>query len=200
VTHLLHPAIDDPNTGLRLWESGAILHYLISQYDTAHHLSYPTPIESHLCNQWLAFQISGQGPYFGQAAHFNVLHPTRIPSVMARYNAEMRRILGVLDGALEAREWLVGDKCTYADLSFALWNERIDALWECGKEERFVGFANVEEWHARMTGRAAWKRVMAERERLMEVQGLGENGMPVEVENFQEYEELIRVKNEGRKE
>jgi glutathione S-transferase len=180
VTHHLHPAIDDPNTGLRLWESGAILHYLITQYDITHLLSYPIRIESHVCNQWLAFHISGQGPYFGQAAHFTLLHPTRMPSTMERYNAEMRRILSVLDGALEGRMWLVGDKCTYADLSFALWNERIDALWGCAPEERFRGFENVGKCHGRMTGRAAWKRVTAERERC---RGWGRMGCRGVVEN-----------------
>jgi glutathione S-transferase len=33
------PAIEDPNTGLVLWESGAILQYIIEQYDTQHVLS-----------------------------------------------------------------------------------------------------------------------------------------------------------------
>jgi glutathione S-transferase len=118
---------------------------------------------------------------------------------MERYNKEMQRILGVLDGALEGKNWLVGDKCTFADLSFALWNDRIDALSGCKPEERFVGFPNVREWHERMTGREAWKRVVERRGRLMEEQGLGANGMPKGVESFQEYEDMIRAKNVGYK-
>lgn len=62
------PAIQDPNTDLTLWESGAIIQYLIEQYDTGHILSFETLKERHLTNQWLHFQMSGQGPYFGQAA------------------------------------------------------------------------------------------------------------------------------------
>lgn len=60
-------AIQDPNTGLTLWESGAILNYLIEQYDTKNLISYTTLKEKHHCNQWLHFQVSGQGPYYGQA-------------------------------------------------------------------------------------------------------------------------------------
>jgi glutathione S-transferase len=101
----------------------------------------------------------------------------------------------VLDSALEGRIWLVGDKCTYADLSFALWNERIDALWGCAPEERFRGFENVGKCHGRMTGRAAWKRVTAERERC---RGWGRMGCRGGVENFEEYEEVIRVESKGR--
>jgi glutathione S-transferase len=36
------PTIDDPNTGLQIWESGAIVEYLIETYDKDHHLSYST--------------------------------------------------------------------------------------------------------------------------------------------------------------
>lgn len=64
------PAIEDPNTDLTLWESGAIYQYLIEQYDTDKRLSYTTVKEKNLCNQWLHFQMSGQGPYYGQCGWF----------------------------------------------------------------------------------------------------------------------------------
>ncbi|KAL2285803.1 hypothetical protein FJTKL_07522 [Diaporthe vaccinii] len=46
------PAIEDPNTDITLWESGAIITYLIEQYDKNHVLSYDTLKEKHQCNQW----------------------------------------------------------------------------------------------------------------------------------------------------
>jgi glutathione S-transferase len=52
---------------LTLWESGAILQYLEDVYDTEKKLTYTSLKEKHLLNQWLHFQMSGQGPYFGQA-------------------------------------------------------------------------------------------------------------------------------------
>jgi glutathione S-transferase len=62
------PALEDPNTGIRLWESGAIIEYLIEKYDTEHRLSFPKDtLEYFLTKQWLYFQVSGQGPYYGQA-------------------------------------------------------------------------------------------------------------------------------------
>lgn len=45
-------AIEDPNTDITLWESGAIITYLIEQYDKDHVLSYDTLKEKHQCNQW----------------------------------------------------------------------------------------------------------------------------------------------------
>ncbi|KAK6197115.1 hypothetical protein LQW54_010910 [Pestalotiopsis sp. IQ-011] len=46
------PAIEDPNADLVLWEPGAIINYLIDQYDTEHTISYATLKEKHQSNQW----------------------------------------------------------------------------------------------------------------------------------------------------
>jgi glutathione S-transferase len=58
----------DPNTSIDLWESGAIIQYIIEQHDTERKLSYEGLKERSLSNQWLMFQMSGQGPYFGQCS------------------------------------------------------------------------------------------------------------------------------------
>ena len=61
-------AIEDPNTGITLWESAAIISYLIDTYDKEHKLDYTSTPEKYLLEQWSYFQASGQGPYFGQCA------------------------------------------------------------------------------------------------------------------------------------
>jgi glutathione S-transferase len=76
------PTINDPNTGITLWEvsldsfryfhpwysnyetnyyskSGAIILYLVEQYDDDGKISFKSAPEKHLAQQWLAFQISG---------------------------------------------------------------------------------------------------------------------------------------------
>src|ERR1700744_2063231 len=60
------PSIEDPNTGIKLWESGAIIQYLVETYDKNSVLTCTTIPEKYELNQWLMFQMSGQGPYFGQ--------------------------------------------------------------------------------------------------------------------------------------
>src|SRR6266571_4177858 len=161
-------AIEDPNTDLVLWETGAIIQYLVEQYDTRKTLTYETLKEKHHLNQWLMFQVSGQGPYFGQAGWFNVLHPEKLPSAIDRYNNELKRVLGVLDGCLEGKQWLVGDKITFADLASATWNDRVDSLILCPPEAKFDDFPNVKAWHERMTSRPSWTKAMQTRDKLMD--------------------------------
>lgn len=54
------PAIEDPNTGITLWESNAILEYLLDTYDTEGKLGPKSGHEKHHMRQWLNFQTSGQ--------------------------------------------------------------------------------------------------------------------------------------------
>ncbi|CAG8961591.1 hypothetical protein HYFRA_00006125 [Hymenoscyphus fraxineus] len=197
------PAIEDPNIGpdgLVLWESGAIIQYLVEQYDTEKKLTYET-FEKYKVNQWLMFQMSGQGPYYGQLGWFNVLHQEKLPSAILRYKNEVRRVLGVLETSLEGKTWLVGNKCTYADLSFVTWNERLDALFTVPAERKFEGFPNVEAWHGRMVGRPSWKAAMEKRKVIMDEQGLMWNGMPKGISTYEQYVEKIesdRVEAEGK--
>ena len=57
-------------------------------------------------------------PWFGQAAYFKFFSPEKIPLAIERYEKEIVRVLGVLDGVLAKRRWLVGDKYSAADISF----------------------------------------------------------------------------------
>ncbi len=52
----------------------------------------------------------------GQGAWFTHFHPEKLESARLRYVNETKRIIGVLNRALEGREYLVGDKYTIADL------------------------------------------------------------------------------------
>lgn len=56
----------DPNTDIQIFESGAIILYLIETYDKDQKLTYTSAKEKALQNQWLMYQVSGQGPMYGQ--------------------------------------------------------------------------------------------------------------------------------------
>ncbi|KAI3324126.1 glutathione S-transferase [Xylariaceae sp. AK1471] len=191
------PAIEDPNTDITLWESGAIYQYLVELYDDEKRLSYDTLKERHLCNQWLHFQMSGQGPYYGQMGWFNYLHPEKIPSAIVRYRDEIKRVLGVLEGVLTGKpadaQWLVGNKITFADMAFFPWNYRLSDLMNLSWDEVWKGLPHVRAWHERMAELPSWKRCMEIRARLMDEQGLQWNGVAKGIETFNEYEKKIDV-------
>ncbi|KAL9097269.1 MAG: hypothetical protein Q9165_000696 [Trypethelium subeluteriae] len=150
------PAINDPNTKLTLWESGAIVTYLIDTYDTSHTLTYTTIPEKYLLIQWQHFQSTGHGPYLGQAAWFLMFHPEPVEPANARYIAETNRVVKVLDTWLEGKEWLVGDKCTYADLSFVAWNAAIDFFMKGRPKEEWdpqTKYPNFARWQKSMLAR-----------------------------------------------
>ncbi|EXL40810.1 glutathione S-transferase [Fusarium oxysporum f. sp. radicis-lycopersici 26381] len=158
------PAIEDPNTGIKLWESGAIVEYLIDTYDHDHKLSFMAAPETYLAKQWLFFQVSGQAPYYGQSAWFQRSHPEKVQSVIDRYVNEMYRVNGVLDGVLSTREWLVGTKCSYADLAFLAWQR-----WapKYAGEDIHEKFPNVGAWIKRMETRPAVQKVMRDQDQAM---------------------------------
>ncbi|KAI1770082.1 glutathione S-transferase [Hypoxylon cercidicola] len=189
------PAIEDPNTGLTLWESGAIYQYVVEQYDMDKRLTYGTLNERHLCNQWLHFQMSGQGPYYGQYGWFQHLHPEKVPSALERYGKEIKRVLGVLETVLAAKpadaQWLVGDKMTFADMSFVPWNFRLSEALVQSWDEVWKETPHVRAWHERMIELPSWKKAMETRARLMDEQGLQWNGVPKGIETFTEYEAKI---------
>lgn len=105
------PAIQDPNNdNLILWEPGAIVEYLIEKYDKDHKLSLPGEADKWHLRRWLYFQVTGQGPYYGQAVWFEKYHPEDVPSAKKRYLDEVERVWGVLESVLKDRQYLVGDK------------------------------------------------------------------------------------------
>ncbi|SPO01867.1 probable glutathione S-transferase Ure2-like [Cephalotrichum gorgonifer] len=164
------PAIYDPNTDLTIWESGAITLYLIDRYDTDCKLSFPAGSnDAYLAQQWLFFQASGQGPYYGQAFWFKVAHHEQLSSAKERYVKEINRVTGVLEGWLARQEvgsdgpWLVGGKLSYADLAFVNWQLGAYVVFK-GEGYEVDDYPHVKAWLGRMTAREAVKKTLPQSE------------------------------------
>lgn len=157
------PAIEDPNTGITLWESGAIIEYLVETYDKERKMSFaPGTTEYFHAKQWLYFQVSGQDPFFGHAVWLKVYHPGQFQSVQDRYINELRRVSSVLNRALKGREWLVGYKYTYADVAFVMWFEFVP--WVAGEKiDILKEFPNLHTWLDKMKNRPAVAKVIKAR-------------------------------------
>jgi glutathione S-transferase len=161
------PAIEDPNTGITLWESGAIIDYLIDTYDKKNTLSYTQSPQKYHEKVWEHFQMSGQGPYFGQKAWFTHFHSEKgMTSAIERYGNEIKRILSVIDLHLTKtnQPYLVGDKVSYADLMFVPWNAMTGFLMDEGFDQEWkTNYPKCYEWNQKLIARPAVKKVLDEK-------------------------------------
>ena len=131
----------------------------------------------HEILSWAFFQASGQGPYFGQYAWFRLFHQEQLPSAQKRYADEIKRVVGVLDSVLASKKkeskdtkkdetWLVGDKCTWADLVWISWNMQIGFLMN-GREDQEPHewdpnqFPAFKAWNDALLARPAVGKAMA---------------------------------------
>ena len=140
------PAIIDPNgpggAPLALFESGAILLYLA---DKTGQLLPRDPAARWQATQWLMFQVGGVGPMFGQVGFFHKFAGKDFEDKRPRdrYVAEARRVLGVLDGHLAGRAWMLGDAYSIADIAIFPWVRNLVGFYDAGELVGFDAFANV---------------------------------------------------------
>ncbi|KAL2208721.1 glutathione S-transferase [Sarocladium strictum] len=154
------PAIKDPNTDMLLWESGAIMEYLVETYDKEGKLKGANSKENYLAKQYLFFQMSGQGPYFGQYVWYSYFDQTN-PEARKRYAEQTERVLMVLNNILKGKKYLVGEKITYADIAFISWNATVQGFketWDSWEVEK--KYPDFWAWHTRLMERPTVKKVM----------------------------------------
>ncbi|HSI59969.1 MAG TPA: glutathione binding-like protein [Ideonella sp.] len=116
------PAIVDPEgpdgQPISLFESGAILLYLAGK--TGKLLPESTR-DKYEVLQWLMFQMGGVGPMLGQAHHFRIYAPEKIPYAVDRYTNEAKRLYGVMDSRLARSKYLGGPQYSIADIAVFPW-------------------------------------------------------------------------------
>jgi GSH-dependent disulfide-bond oxidoreductase len=111
------PAIIDQDTGITVFESGAILMYLAEK--TGKLLPQEAKTKYQVI-EWLMLQMASVGPMFGQLNHFKKFAPEKIPYAIARYETETLRLYGVLNKQLEKNEYLCGEY-SIADIATYPW-------------------------------------------------------------------------------
>jgi GST-like protein len=116
------PAIVDPDgpdgKPISMFESGAILLYLAAK--TGRFL--PADVRGRWTTlEWLMFQMGGVGPMLGQAHHFRLYAPEKIPYAIDRYSNEAKRLYGVIDKRLAGHAFIAGDEYTIADIAIFPW-------------------------------------------------------------------------------
>ncbi len=143
------PAIVDRDNGQSVFESGAILIYLA---DKTGKLLAASGRRRWQALEWLMWQMGGFGPMLGQLHHFAKYNKGKAPYAEERYQAEAKRLYGVLDRRLGEEEYVAGDY-SIADIAIWPWATRFD--WQ-GID--LAAFANVARWYRAVGGRPAVER------------------------------------------
>jgi len=150
------PAIVDRDSGLSMFESGAILVYLAEK--TGKFLPAKQPGRGKVL-EWLFWQMANVGPMFGQAGHFSNAAPEKIPYAINRYVTESARLIKVLDDHLGHTEYVAGDY-SIADIANYPWVSAGFDLIKAGKADVVGEGANVARWIKAIGVRAAVKKGM----------------------------------------
>lgn len=143
------PAIFDHNTGVSVFEGGAILIYLAEKSG----MFLP---DEQLARfdvlQWLFWQAGGLGPMAGQLSHFVNYVKDSVPYAHDRYANEYDRLLAVMDVRLRDRDFLAGEY-SIADIAAFPW---VMPYKSFGQD--LDRFKNLRRWFDEIKNRPAVQR------------------------------------------
>ena len=151
------PAMIDPQGPdggpISLFESGAILLYLAGK---SGQLLHESTVGRYEVLQWLMFQVGGLGPMLGQAHHFRIYAPEKLPYAIERFSNEAQRLYRVLDSRLAKSRYVGGKDYSIADIAVFPWlrawkNQGID----------WVDYPHLKGWFDEVGARPAVKRGLA---------------------------------------
>jgi GST-like protein len=143
------PAIIDPDgpggKPMGLFESGAILVYLAEKSGK---FLPADPAARYETLQWVMFQMAAIGPMFGQLGFFHKFAGKDFEDKRPRdrYVAESKRLLGVLEGRLATRDWIMGDDYTIADIATLGWVRNLVGFYGAGELVDWATLKHVPRW------------------------------------------------------
>lgn len=144
------PAIIDSDTGVSVFESGAILIYLAEK--TGMFLPKEPAARAETL-QWLMWQMGGVGPMIGQLGHFS-RGETPNPHATQRFLDETIRLFGVMDKRLQDRTFIAGEY-SIADMALYPWVSISLAPVKGMKPEAVENMSAITKWLETMANRPA---------------------------------------------
>ena len=136
------------------------MEYVLDQYDTEKRISFEALKDQYHLKQWMQFQTTAQGPIIQHIFRWTFTESN--PDARAGYIKDLRRILKVLDDELADKEWLVGNKCSAADLSFVPFHSRLSFYMGADAPNTEVELPHLDAWYKRMTERSTVQKILKE--------------------------------------
>ena len=148
------PAITDPQgpggKAISLFESGAILLYMAGK--TGRFMPEDVAAKYEVL-QWLMFQMGGVGPMLGQAHHFRIYAPEKLPYAIDRYTNEAQRLYGVMNKRLAQSKYIGGAEYSIADIAIFPWLRSWKNQGICWDD-----FPHLKGWFDEVAARPAVQR------------------------------------------
>lgn len=143
--------------GTAIWESSALTMYLGEMFGVDKHL-YPAPgPQRGEAMKWIAWTNVSLGEAVYRIGRNTQWAPEDQRNAKAAEQAvqDVQDLLKILDGALESKQYLVGDY-TLADTHVHAFSD-----WLRHMKTDFSTFKNINAWSERCAARPAYKKVMA---------------------------------------
>jgi GST-like protein len=150
------PAIVDPEgpggEPISVFESGAILEYLGRKTGKFYARDERDLVQ---IQEWVYWQMANLGPLAGQAHHFRLYAPEKIPYAISRYETQVKRLYVTLNKRLAGRDYICGDY-SIADIASFGWARRLERQGQNADD-----FPEVKRWLAAIEARPAVQRALA---------------------------------------
>jgi glutathione S-transferase len=150
------PTLEDD--GLVLFESGAILEYLIEKYGKGRLAPPVGSPDRGPYLQWLHFAEATAFPPIGDIARHSMFLPEaeRIPQVAADGRVRAKNALDVLERALAGKEYLVGKELSGADIMMGYFLMAARMLGLVGPE-----YPNIGAYWERLAARPGFQKALS---------------------------------------
>ena len=151
------PALVDTQSGINVFESGAILLYLAEKFDAF----LPTKTKERAETMTWLFWLHGSAPYLGGGfGHFYAYAPEKYEYSINRFSMEAKRQLDVLDRNLAERQYLAGNNYSIADIATAPWYGALvkGLLYSAAEFLDVSSYKNVTRWADEIYARPAFQR------------------------------------------
>ena len=140
------PAMVDRDTGITLFESGAILYYLAEKTRKL------LPLDLHgraEVVKWLMFEAANMCPTMIELYHYLFTDSGEIPDfVLQRYKDKLARYCAIIDKQLDGREYLCGDY-SIPDIAIYPWTTILEDIAEINLND----YQNMKIWAAAIGNR-----------------------------------------------
>ena len=151
------PALIDTQSGVNVFESGAILLYLAEKFG----VFLPKDIIGRTETMNWLFWLHGSAPYLGGGfGHFYAYAPEKFEYAINRFSMEAKRQLDVLDRNLAERQFMAGDHYSIADIATAPWYGALvkGLLYNAATFLDVSSYKNVNRWADEVYARPAFQR------------------------------------------